>query len=145
MFNDIPILTRQRTLSGNGAPRLLIQTKTQHSADGSGKQHEKHDQQLAERIGLVLHNHYRGHFWKVHVDSAQGVAMIKLAVLMGDTEWFIIKLRDLFSDPDMKCVMRAGGNLLERHKMPRSTIDMGAFLSARTAAHKRGQRFRTPT
>ena len=84
------------------------------------------EHEWAKRIAEALHTHYPSHAWGVSVDSHGGIAQIYNLRLSG--RWgFIIKLKDLFHDTDMKRVIRAGGELLERYKMKRGTFDAVAY------------------
>lgn len=92
---------------------------------------EEADRQAADLtttkwVGEVLHSHYRGHFWSVEVSSVQGVCLIGIPVLLGNWK-YIIKLRHLTA----KTVIEAGGHILERFKIPRSSLDVAAFVGAR--------------
>lgn len=76
------------------------------------------DVALAKSIGEHLEKHYKGHFFRVTVESAHGIARISHPLL--PVGWaYTIKLHDLFSDPGMKCVTKAGGELLERFYLRR--------------------------
>jgi hypothetical protein len=80
------------------------------------------DMGLAKRVGEALHKHYPGYLWGVHVRSDQGVLMVYNLRLSG--QWgFVLKLRDVYQDPTLKCVMRAGGEILERYSLSRSKMD----------------------
>lgn len=71
---------------------------------------------LAKNIAEKLHKHYPGHLWAVNVDSNGGIVNIFNMRLSG--RWgFTLHLDDLYGDPDMKKVMRAGGELLERYRL----------------------------
>lgn len=81
---------------------------------------------LARRMAEVLHTHYPGHLWGVSADMHAGIAKVFNLRLSG--QWgFIIKLGDLLHDVDMKSVIRAGGELLERYKMRRGMFDAAAY------------------
>lgn len=71
---------------------------------------------LAKNAAEVLHKHYPGHLWAVNVDSQGGILNVFNMRLSG--RWgFTLHLDDVFHDPDLKSVMRAGGELLERYHM----------------------------
>lgn len=70
----------------------------------------------AKNAADMLHKHYPGWLWGVHVDSDGGVMKVMLLSVSGS--WgFIIKLKDL--DPEYRKVMRAGGEILERFNLSR--------------------------
>ena len=133
---DIPIIARDRKVTGAGRT-LSLETRVEVSEDGSHAQHAQADMAMAEKIGETLFSHYPGHVWQVHVDSRQGVALIKLAVLMRGGWKYILKLSDLNGDPGMRCVIRAGGEILERFDIPRSGFDLSRFLAAKPRAIER--------
>lgn len=88
------------------------------------------DLRIARAIVRCLQDHYPGHPWMVEVLSAQGVAHIWV-----HTEFmafgrlrFTIHLATLFSDPMMRCVMRAGGEICERYNLKREAFDQAAYL-----------------
>ena len=76
---------------------------------------------LAKGMADVLHRNYPGHLWGVHVDSNGGIAVVRNLALSGN--WgFILKIKDLHTDPTLKSVMRAGGELLERYNLARGKL-----------------------
>jgi hypothetical protein len=81
---------------------------------------------LCKRIGDTLSHAYPGHPWMVSANSDQGIAQIGIPVLLGNWTWNFHMDKDI-TDED---VVRAGGEILERFKIPRSTIDIAAYLSA---------------
>lgn len=79
---------------------------------------------LAKRAAELLNKHYPGHLWAVFVNSEKtgGVMVIKnfrVSYLYG----YILHLRNVYTDPTLKCVIRAGGEVLERAHMKRGTAD----------------------
>jgi hypothetical protein len=86
----------------------------------------KVDRATAAGVFRLLQTSYRGHFWRVEVDSHQGVCTITIPVLLGNWK-YIIHLDKLTP----QAVIRAGGEILERFKIPRSAIDVAAFCEAR--------------
>lgn len=83
------------------------------------------DMALSKNISETLMAHYPDHFWFVRVDCAQGVAFIRIPILMGATLNYILPLALLAGDPSNRCVMRAGGEILERYRIPRSGLEKG--------------------
>lgn len=91
------------------------------------------DVTLTKRIADCLNHHYPAHPWLVQVTHAQGVAMIKLPLIMPKNDHWVIKISTINVDPSLKCVMRAAGEILERYNMPRHGFSLDKFLVAREA------------
>jgi hypothetical protein len=73
---------------------------------------------LAKNAADLLNKHYPNHLWAVHVNSEEkgGVMVIKnfsISFRYG----YVLHLNKL--DPEMKKVLMAGGEILERAKMKR--------------------------
>lgn len=83
---------------------------------------------MAKAIGRILYSHYPGHPWAVEVLADQGVAKITIPPLLGVNWGYILHLDKLTASPQP--VIEAGGHILERFNIPRSTIDIGAYLNA---------------
>jgi hypothetical protein len=78
---------------------------------------------LAKQIADVLVEHYPGHPWMVHVDSAQGVAYVREQIL-SMRHGYVIRLPDIYSASQLvQAAMRAGGEILERFGMTRGRFD----------------------
>ena len=83
---------------------------------------------LAKNAADTLHKHYPGHLWAVHVDETGGVMTVFNLMLSG--RWgFLLKIKDI--DPEMKKVMRAGGELLERYRVKRGMFTPGSLRDVR--------------
>ncbi len=92
---------------------------------------EAQNRALARRIWEVLQLHYPGHQWVVAASHEQGGAFIDFPMF---TTWrYFIRLVDLKGDPGMKAVVRAGGEILERYRLPRSGFSVADLV----AAHER--------
>lgn len=116
-------------------PRKFTVTNVnyQHPGLGDGNGHDpnaKADVELAKRIGERLHLHYPGHPWYVEVEHAQGIAKVSIPSLMGWTSYYVIHLSRLAVDPNMTEVTKAGGEILERYRIPRNKYDFFAFAEA---------------
>lgn len=98
------------------------------------------DLMVAKAITRVLLSHYRGHFWVVECDSAQGIAWISIPVLLGDWKYIFHLSEDI--TPGM--IIRAGGEILERFNMPRSNLDIASFIAAKKMAVSRRDDSRPP-
>lgn len=82
---------------------------------------------LCKRIFNVLNSQYPGHAWSVEVMIDQGVAKISIPALLGVTWGYIVHLDQL----DRAAIIKAGGEILERFRIPRSTVDIAAYFDAR--------------
>lgn len=76
------------------------------------------DDMLTRQIGFTLTKHYPGHVWAVNVNSQGGVVDLK-AYNISTHYGYRLLYTDVSSDPDLKCIVRAGGELLERAHMIR--------------------------
>lgn len=74
---------------------------------------------MAKEMAEALHAAYPGHMWAVACDGEIGFADVRNLALSGN--WgFRIKLNKIYSGSQFKKhVVRAGGELLERYRMPR--------------------------
>ena len=71
---------------------------------------------LGKQVAEALHDHYPGHLWAVNVE--RGLVTVMNLALSG--RWgFVLHQAKVQGDPDMKEVMRAGGELLERYNVAR--------------------------
>lgn len=79
---------------------------------------KKQDIALAKAVAEVLMGHYAGHMWQVSACYRTGIVKIRLPFL--PQNWhYIIRIDELKGDPTLRSVMRAGGEILERYKVPR--------------------------
>lgn len=93
------------------------------------------DMVLAKRALALLLKHYPGHPWSVRVTSYQGILTVRL-LIRGYERFtslfhYFIKLDLVHGDPNLKCVVRAGGELLERWGLARKGIDMAEYMKAK--------------
>lgn len=80
---------------------------------------------LVKRTADELQRHYPGHLWAVNINEEGGVMTVMNLALSG--KWgFLLKLKTVQEDPDLKSVMRAGGELLERYRLRRGRYEPGA-------------------
>lgn len=105
----------------------------QTGVDGGKDPHVGHDLALTKMIAETLERHYPSHPWMVEVSHAQGVAYISLPIIMKRNQRFVLHVDRLKSDPGLRSVVRAGGEILERHSVPRSGFRLDHFLHARAA------------
>lgn len=88
---------------------------------------------LTLAVSEKLEAHYPAHPWMVKVDLHQGVVMIALPLVMPKNSYWVLHIDKLAMDPNLNAVMRAGGALLEKYNIPRSTFRLDRFLEAREA------------
>ena len=84
---------------------------------------------LAKDAADLLYKKYPGYLWAVHVNSKGGMLNIfcpNVSVRYGYT----IRLKEVYADPTLKCVMRAGGEILERAKLRRGWARPGEAPTA---------------
>jgi len=82
------------------------------------------DKMLAQNIGEILHRHYPGHLWCIHVNSEGGIATIKnlrVSFLYG----YVLHMKNLypFDSQVVTKIINAGGEILERANMIRGKSD----------------------
>jgi len=70
---------------------------------------------LAKNVGDMLEKKYPGYGWAIHVQD--GVVMVNAMRLSG-TWGFMIQSTKI--DNDYKCIVKYGGELLERYRVRRS-------------------------
>lgn len=80
------------------------------------------DYLMAKNCGEVLERHYPGWSWRV--GCGKGVIRIHSPEL--DMQYGMLLHEDKV-DAKYRLVIRAGGELLERYRMPRSRFDLGRF------------------
>jgi hypothetical protein len=115
-----------------GTPLWRADTSSDNTLEE--QQQAVRDITIAKRIGEHLDSHYPSHKFRVDVDSPQGIAKISHPLL--PKRWFyVIKLSELFMDPGLKCVMRAGGELLDRFNMPRGRFNRDLWREASTVTY----------
>lgn len=106
---------------------------TGKSLDVENDQHVAADLALTKRIADVLERHYPSHPWMVEVSHAKGCAFVSLPIIMKRNQKYVLHINALKSDPGLRSVMRAAGEILERHNVPRQTFSLTPFLDARAA------------
>lgn len=110
--------------------------KTNYDKQGEADKVDPHagaDVALAKRVGAVLEQHYPSQPWYVEVNHAQGVVLLSLPIIMRKNQKFVLHISRLASDPTLRAVVRAAGELLERHNVPRSGFRIDRFMEARDA------------
>lgn len=112
----------------------FITPKTRYEAPGLGDTDETDpyraaDILLTRRVAAVVQRDFPGHAWLIEVSHKQGVVMISIPLFMGRHKW-VIHIASLKTDPMMKTVMRACGEILERYRIPRQAFSLDNFLTA---------------
>src|SRR5262249_43133947 len=120
-----PIPARS-TRRGRGAPRRRGRERLAAPPLAEPPRHA-YELWAARRVFELLKSHYPGHLWAVDFSLARGGAAISIPILLGGNWVYFIRLADL--TPAM--VVRAGGEILERYRLPRGRFELGSFLGAR--------------
>lgn len=98
--------------------------------DQTGKHdpYERANLELAMVVFNKLQSEFPGHPWKVIPDHEGGLLSV---YLQGFSNWgFHIHLARLLSDTKLDIVRKAGGELLERMRLPRNGTDIEAWAAA---------------
>lgn len=112
----------------------FTQPKYTYEQPGLGEFDEKDPYQTADlvltgRVADVIQRHYPGHGWMIQVSHEQGVVMISIPLFMGYNK-YTIYISTINSDPGLRSVVRAGGEILERYGIPRNNFNVDDFLAA---------------
>jgi len=86
--------------------------------------HELADTLLAQHCADVLTKHYPGYKWTIGVDEEGGVLHIvnddvNGAIMSNQILAYTLKLCRVYTDPGLKCVVRAAGEILEAARLAR--------------------------
>jgi len=80
------------------------------------------NQSIAKEVAECLNKHYPGHAWAVTANVETGLVQVRNLKLSGKLG-FILKMDDMSTDPGMRLVIRAGGEILERYRLSRRGIN----------------------
>ena len=83
---------------------------------------------MAKNMADLLNRQYPNHLWAVTCQGDQGIATVRNLRLSGHLG-YIIKLADLYQDPSMKAVLRAGGEILERYRLSRGKFNEDQYTN----------------
>lgn len=87
--------------------------------------------EMVRRVGRKLSEEYPGHPWGVISEIEHGIVKI---CLMGFPQWpSVIHVSTLKNDPGLRSVVRYGGELLERLRMPRKGFSLADWRAANAA------------
>lgn len=127
-MSDLPILLRSETARAPGRSLVRLEARFVPSGDGS-RARLAADLAAARAVRRILDTAYPGHDWEVVADSGQGYVAFRIPMLMGANYAYLVKGRDLTPET----ILRGGGELLERYRLPRGKFDLDRFLAARAA------------
>jgi hypothetical protein len=88
----------------------------------------------------VLEAEYPGHTWRVLHETAQGVCLISIPILMGINNYMAVNLKTHALDSYR--VKMAGGEILARYGLKRGRFELDPFLEAREKYSALVDRFR---
>lgn len=101
------------------------------NAEDGGRPNPKRTAELATAkwVGEKLEQFYPGHPWMVEVsigkNGRDGLIKFRLNGIMPAHYWYILKMSAVLTDPGGRTtVLRGGGELLERYKLPRANFDL---------------------
>lgn len=79
-----------------------------------------YDRDIAAKIANKLNKHYPGHMWAVNVNSGETAQIVNIFNFAISSKYgYVLHLNTVENDPDLKCVLNAGGEILERGKFAR--------------------------
>ncbi|MDH3981292.1 MAG: hypothetical protein OES84_00150 [Kiritimatiellaceae bacterium] len=85
-----------------------------------GSKADLYDFQLAKECADKLHAHYPGHLWAVNVNSELTGGVVNIFNFAISSRYgYVLHLTTVEADPTRKCVIKAGGEILERAHMAR--------------------------
>ena len=125
-MSDLPILFKHETSRAPGRSLVRVEARFVPSGDGSHAR-ARADLAAARAVRRILDAAYPGHDWEVVADCGQGYVAFRIPVLMGTNFAYLVKGRDLTP----AAVLKGGGELLERYRLPRGRFDLDRFLEAR--------------
>lgn len=126
MFDDPVLLGSARLqMAGRG---MKVKTYGERAGRSGDTDAIPAEVRLCKEMARILFAHYPGHPWSVEVHAEQGYAFITIPPLLGANWGYILHLDKIDGDAFRSSVIEAGGNLLERFNIPRSTIDIVHYL-----------------
>ena len=121
-------------------PNIIIRNK---SKSGVVTAKRINAELLVHRVAEKLYEHYPGHGW--HVAMSKDFSVIGIRNLLIHSNYgMILHTLEVQEDPDLKCVVRAGGELLERAFLKRgecteepTILDLGGATNIRLSDKNR--------
>lgn len=86
------------------------------------------DDELLLKIARHVETHYPGHGWNIGVSHADGLVRLSIPLFMGSINFYVIKIRELQTDPSLHKVTKACGEILERLNLPRAGFNPAEFV-----------------
>ena len=125
-MSDLPNVLKHEIARAPG--RSLVRTQARFVPSGAGsRSRARADVAAARAVRRILDVAYPGHDWEVIADSGQGYVAFRIPALMGMNFAYLVKGKDLTAE----AVLKGGGELLERYRLPRGKFDLDRFLEAR--------------
>lgn len=126
-FDTPPVLMNSARLQ-LGRGKMDVKVYGERSSRDGTVEHVPAELRLCKEFANVLNRHYPGHPWSVEVMVDQSIATIGIPPLLGVNWAYVLHLDKI--DVDYKQVVEAGGEILERFHIPRSGIDLAAYVAA---------------
>ena len=95
------------------------------------------DEVIAKEVADLLLRYYPGYLWAVSIDSRATVGMLDIRNLSLSGKWgFRLPLKQYLDGLDTrKKIVMAGGELLERYRMPRRAFSAADYAHIPTDRH----------
>lgn len=122
-----PVLLRQGRIEGNRRNNGVRAKITGETSFHTGNAKIPAEIALCKRVHAVLNAEYPGHAWSVLVMMDQGVCQVSIPPLLGVNWGYILHIETM----DRAAIRKAGGEILERFRIPRSTIDLAFYADAK--------------
>ena len=97
-------------------------------------EYELADMQFATAILDKLTKAYPGYIWEVGLDEEDSGGVLTIVnktineVILGQPNFgYVLKLSTVYADEQLKCVVRAGGEIIERAYLPRGKYKSGVI------------------
>ena len=102
------------------------------------------DLRLASEITDKLAKHYPGHLWGVEFREDAGIVNIVCESVQSSLHTnmlygYTLYMQTVYADPDLRCVVRAGGEILERASLDRGCKKEGDVVASVDGVAKKHQ------
>jgi len=101
----------------------LLFDRVEYTPDDVYDPFEAKNQEIAMAMYGCLQTYYPGHPWATMCDVKQGVAAVRMPAFTNAD--YVLHLADF--DPALKVVRDAGGEFLERYKIPRAKFSLDDY------------------